>query len=163
MPTSARDQPLTIAFYEGHIRPEFVRIHEQFSEMKRKMNQSDERFDFLFKKYEDFQQELTVIGHQLKRMDFRLDKIEGRLENLENTLNDHGLHLKDLRSRISKIETQQAQILTEIQFKRISPRRPSPSNQEIEQNLSQLRKEIAKINQEINELKSHLPLEQNDD
>ena len=186
--SNPEDLPLTMGFYKENIQTEFQRIDnrfeklthimlDRFDKVDERFEQMDQRFskftdhlDFLFKKYEDFSQELTVIGYQLNRIEIRLEKIEQRLdrveqrldkveqrvERIENVLVSNSKDLQELKERLIVLEGQQRIILVAIKDKAKHSGNLNLSNEKIEQELSSLKAEIAKIYQKIDSLESSL-------
>jgi chromosome segregation ATPase len=152
--SSLKDKPLTISFYEKNIVPQLASLDKGFAEMRHDM---DDRFDFLFKKFEDFRQEFLVIHHQLNRMDQRLDRIEGILQKHTTQLKYLFDELKDLKITLTQLEKQQAKLSGEIHHKKASWRNGGPSNQEIQEELVRIKEEILKLDERVDELESQIP------
>lgn len=111
MPQSVNtnDAPLTvgafISFYEKNIRTEFSHLSGQIELIGRQLVEQNDRFDFLFKKYETFEQELTIINHQLKRIDARLDGTDARLDAMDERFDRIDARLEGIDTRLNGMES----------------------------------------------------------
>ncbi|KAB2841246.1 hypothetical protein F9K50_04330 [bacterium] len=72
------------SFYDDYIE---LRVDDKIStSLQEFRNEMNMRFDDLYKKFEDLQQEYVFSNHHLRRLDLRLEGVEKRLSLVENHL-----------------------------------------------------------------------------
>lgn len=167
MASPEQNSPLTfsrfVEFFEKSIQPQLNEIILIRSDLKNYQQKADDRFDFLFKKYGDFSQELTIITHQLKRIDQRLDSIEGRMTHLETRMNkientvqqiDARLTKQEkeflaLKDQLSRLELQQGEIKKLLEKKKATRGKEGPKNKKLETEFTRLKSEVATLQNRI--------------
>ncbi len=104
--TKLSEKPLTfsqfIKFYKEFIEPGIKEIFFVKSDLVEFRHEVNQRFDFLFKKFEDLRQEYIVIKEQLKRFDKNFETTE----ELKKSVVRLKSQISDLYKRVEEIESQ---------------------------------------------------------
>lgn len=77
-------------------------------EVNRRFRLVDERFDYLYKQDEKWEQEFLSIGRQLDRHDKKFETIDARLDRIEKKVDRQNQYFDDLDARIAALEKRSA-------------------------------------------------------